>query len=166
MNETEKWASQLSTTAADQPDQDDSEGQETIDLPIGTSIGRYVILSELGKGGMGVVYKAYDPELDRRIALKLMLVKPDPNGGSLASGRLLREAQALAQLSHPNVVSVHDVGTFDQAVFIAMEFVEGSTLRHWLEKDSEVDLRMSGCAHRSGQGAQCCTPGRHYSSRF
>src|SRR5688572_4678790 len=78
--------------------------------PRGSSVGRYVILELLGEGGMGVVYKAYDPELERPIALKLI-----NSGESQVSGayreRLLREAQALARLSHPNVIAVHDVGT-------------------------------------------------------
>ncbi|MCB9707043.1 MAG: hypothetical protein H6711_34700, partial [Myxococcales bacterium] len=68
-----------------------------------TRIGRYVILGQLGKGGMGVVYAAYDPELDRRVAIKLLLTG---EGGPLGA-RLLREAQALARLSHPNVVQVY-----------------------------------------------------------
>src|SRR5688500_2863326 len=69
---------------------------------------RYIVLDELGRGGMGVVYRAYDPELDRRLALKLI---HERERDALGSERLLREAQALAQLSHPNVVAVYDVGT-------------------------------------------------------
>src|SRR5262245_37690244 len=73
---------------------------------------------------MGVVYAAYDPELDRRVALKLLHA-----GGSVeARKRLLREAQAMARLAHPNVIAVHDVGTWGDEVFVAMEFVEGPTL--------------------------------------
>jgi serine/threonine protein kinase/tetratricopeptide (TPR) repeat protein len=101
-------------------------------LERGATIGRYVILDQLGAGGMGVVYKAYDPELDRPIALKL-LHGDDTTGGFRE--RLVREAQALARLSHPNVIAVHDVGTFGVNVFIAMEFVEGVTLRRWLEAE-------------------------------
>ncbi len=99
-------------------------------LARGTSVGRYVLLDRLGAGGMGVVYKSYDPELDRLIALKLL----QATGGVAGSERLLREAQALARLQHPNVISVHDVGLFGGAVFIAMEFVDGRTLRRWLEE--------------------------------
>jgi eukaryotic-like serine/threonine-protein kinase len=83
---------------------------------------------------MGEVYAAYDPELDRKVAVKLLRVKPG-NGVSLNEGRqrTLREAQAIARLSHPNVVVVFDVGTFEDKVFIAMEFVDGNTVAYWLE---------------------------------
>ena len=95
----------------------------------GDRIGRYVILSSLGKGGMSVVYLAYDPELDRKVALKLMRVTMLGEKGKL---RLQREAQALARLSHPNVVPVYDAGMVADQAFVAMEFVEGKTLRRWL----------------------------------
>ena len=98
-------------------------------LSRGTLVGRYVVLSKLGAGAMGVVYVAYDPELDRRIALKLLQVGPD---GSEGRGRLLREAQALAKLAHPNVVTIHDVGTREGRVWMAMEYVEGDTFADWL----------------------------------
>jgi len=110
--------------------------RETGSAPLarGASIGRYVVLSLVGRGGMGDVYAAYDPELDRKVAVKLLRVKPG-NGVSLTEGRqrTLREAQAIARLSHPNVVVVFDVGTFEDKVFIAMEFVEGNTLAYWSE---------------------------------
>jgi eukaryotic-like serine/threonine-protein kinase len=80
---------------------------------------------------MGVVYRAYDPELDRRLALKLI---HERERDALGSERLLREAQALAQLSHPNVVAVYDVGTVGSSVFMTMELVEGTTLRAWLRE--------------------------------
>jgi len=101
-------------------------------LSKGASIGRYIILGVLGRGGMGEVYAAYDPELNRKIAIKLLRARAD---GATAGGRtrLLREAQAIAQLSHPNVVVVYDVGTFQDTVFIAMEFLEGHTLGYWLQ---------------------------------
>ncbi|HKV12684.1 MAG TPA: serine/threonine-protein kinase, partial [Thermoanaerobaculia bacterium] len=102
-------------------------------LPRGTAIGRYVILDRIGGGGMGVVYTGYDPELDRKVALKLL--RPDRAAGEAARLRLLREAQAIARLSHPNVVAVHDAGTFGNQVFLAMEYVEGTTLRRWLDEE-------------------------------
>src|SRR5688572_30734839 len=101
---------------------------------IGGSIGRYVVLGRLGAGAMGVVYAAWDPELDRRVAIKVL--HPGVRSGSHGRSRLLREAQALAKLSHPNVVTVHDVGTVDDRVWIAMEFVEGMTLDAWLHAAS------------------------------
>ena len=101
----------------------------------GAIIGRYVVLGLVGRGGMGEVYAAYDPELDRKVAVKLLRVKAG-NGVSMTEGRqrTLREAQAIARLSDPNVVVVYDVGTFEDKVFIAMEFVEGNTVTFWLEQ--------------------------------
>ncbi len=95
------------------------------------TMGRYLVLDRIGEGGMGVVYKAYDPVLDRRVALKVLRQLPDGLGSD--EERLLREGKAMAQLAHPNVVAVHDVGVHDGRVFVAMEFVEGQTLRAWLE---------------------------------
>lgn len=97
----------------------------------GNSLGRYVILRQLAAGGMSVVYVAYDPELNRQVALKVM--RPGgPEGDVAASERLLREAQAMARLSHVNVVHVYDVGVVDQRVYMAMEYVRGETLEEWL----------------------------------
>ncbi len=97
----------------------------------GDVVGRYVVLDKIGAGGMGIVYAAYDPELDRKIALKLL--RPGARGrAEIARARLLREAQALARLNHPGVIAVHDVGTFEDQVFIAMEFVDGVDAATWL----------------------------------
>ncbi|HEY2743354.1 MAG TPA: serine/threonine-protein kinase [Polyangia bacterium] len=101
------------------------------ELARGTCVGRYVVIDRIGQGGMGVVYRAYDPELDRPLALKLVAAVDNEAAGAKRD-RLLREAQALARLQHPNVIAVHDVGTFRGLVFIAMDFVEGQTLRQWL----------------------------------
>jgi len=102
-------------------------------LERGTAVGRYLVLEKLAAGGMGVVYVAYDPELDRRVALKLL--RATALGLDAEEGRqhLLREAQAMARVSHPNVVPVYDVGTFGSEVFLAMELVEAQTLRQWLQ---------------------------------
>ena len=97
----------------------------------GTRIGRYVIHAKLAQGGMGVVYRAHDPELGRDVALKLVRVRAGADSLAIARERLLREAQALAQIAHPNVIAVHDVGAHDRDVFIAMELVEGTSLRAW-----------------------------------
>ncbi|WAS96698.1 serine/threonine-protein kinase [Nannocystis punicea] len=106
------------------------------DAPLepGQLLGRYIILERLGAGGMGVVYAAFDPGLDRKVAIKL-LDRPEsaPEGDTHGPGaRLRREAKALARLAHPNVVAVHDAGEVDGRVYVAMEFVPGVTLRHYL----------------------------------
>jgi formylglycine-generating enzyme required for sulfatase activity len=101
------------------------------DLGTGARIGRYVIIEKVGTGAMGVVYGAYDPELDRKIALKLL--KPGQGLKDTAKARLLREAKAIARLAHPNVVAVHDVGVLDDQVFLAMEFIAGGTIKSWLD---------------------------------
>jgi Flp pilus assembly protein TadD len=91
-------------------------------------VDRYVVLDQIGSGGLGVVYAAYDPELDRKVALKLV------NPARLtpqAAARMQREAQAMAKVRHPNVVAVHDAGPHGEGVFIAMELVEGVTLSAW-----------------------------------
>ncbi|MBX7080639.1 MAG: serine/threonine-protein kinase, partial [Nannocystaceae bacterium] len=104
------------------------------------AIGRYRIRELLGRGGMGVVYAADDPELHRRVAIKVL---GSGDGDDDARARLVREAQALARVAHPNVVAVHDAGTVpalsalggragETWVFVAMELVEGATLRQWL----------------------------------
>ena len=101
------------------------------ELTPGTAVGRYMILSRLGAGAMGVVYAAYDPELDRKVAIKLLRhVGVDPRSRAV----LLAEAQALARLAHPNVIHVYEVGETRERVFIAMEFVRGQTLRQWLRQ--------------------------------
>jgi tetratricopeptide (TPR) repeat protein len=106
---------------------------EDAPLDKGTAVGRYLVLERLGAGGMGVVYSAYDPELDRRVALKLL--RAGVLGLEAEEGRahLLHEAQAMARVSHPHVVPVYDVGTFGEHVFLAMELVEAQTLRQWLK---------------------------------
>ncbi|MBX7084495.1 MAG: serine/threonine protein kinase, partial [Nannocystaceae bacterium] len=92
-------------------------------------VGRYTVLRHLGKGGMGQVLEALDPELDRRVALKLLRVG---RGGTAANARLLREAQVMARISDPHVVQVYDAGLAGDRVFLAMELVRGRTLRQWL----------------------------------
>jgi len=112
-------------------------GASRVSLERGAALGRYVILEHLGGGGMGIVYTAYDPQLDRKVAIKLLRFHHSPAmDASEGRARLLREAQALGRLAHPNVISVFDVGTFEDQVFIAMEYVDGSTLTAWLtERD-------------------------------
>jgi serine/threonine protein kinase len=101
--------------------------------PLGQSsrIGRFAVLRKLGAGGMGVVYAAYDEELDRKIALKLL--RPDREYSARTEARMQREARAMATLSHPNVVQVYEVGRWEDQIFLAMEFVQGQTLTAWLK---------------------------------
>jgi tetratricopeptide (TPR) repeat protein/predicted Ser/Thr protein kinase len=97
-------------------------------------IGRFVVLKRLGEGGMGVVYAAYDAELDRKLAIKLIRADPAEAASEQATARLLREAKSLARVSHPNVVQIYDVGTHGDEVYVAMEFVEGETLADWMQR--------------------------------
>ncbi|MBL8972204.1 MAG: protein kinase, partial [Myxococcales bacterium] len=101
------------------------------ELGAGAQIGRYLVIRRLGAGAMGVVYAAYDPKLDRKVALKL-LAELATEGTEDARQRLQREAQALAKLAHPNVVGVYDVDTHDRHLYVAMEFVAGRTLGAWM----------------------------------
>jgi len=135
-----------------------SPGASTDEPHPGDHVGRYALHERVGVGGMGVVYRAFDPELDRIVAVKLLL--RDDGGGSRSSRsggqrRLLREAQAMARLTHPNVVTVHDVGVHDDRVFVAMEFIEGETLTAWRKGAPAVDeiLRVYQDAARGLQAA-------------
>ncbi|MCU1279710.1 MAG: Serine/threonine kinase, partial [bacterium] len=96
----------------------------------GEHIGRYRVLEVLGAGGMGVVYGAFDPELQRKVALKLVRAEFAELDAELRA-RLVREAQAMARIRHPNVITVFDVGTFDDRLFVAMEIIDGSTMTSW-----------------------------------
>lgn len=100
-------------------------------LKAGDRLGHYEIERWLATGGMGVLYVARDTQLNRRVALKLMR---STLGDEIAHVRLLREAQAMAALNHPNVLQVFELGEFEGRVFVAMEFVEGGTLRGWMKR--------------------------------
>ena len=117
-------SSQRTETLADESHQ----GANAPRIGQGDSIGRYVVLELIGHGGMGRVYKAYDPKLGRAVALKLLRTN-DPQ----MEQRAIREAQSMAALSHPNVVPVYDVDRADGRLYIAMEFIPGMTLRDWLK---------------------------------
>ena len=101
-------------------------------LPVLEKIGPYALLERLGEGGMGAVYTAYDPQLDRKVAIKLL--RPEREGAGLeeSQARLLREAQAMARLDSPYVVAVHAAGTYLNKVYVVMDRVEGQTLKDWL----------------------------------
>ncbi|MEM9458513.1 MAG: serine/threonine-protein kinase [Myxococcota bacterium] len=121
------------TGSPSQPPVDLHDDSTAPTLRRGALVGRYLIIDPIGSGGMGEVFSAYDPQLDRRIALKLVKLGPREDTQN-ARDRLLREAQAMAKLSHPNVVSVYDAGTHGARVFIAMEYIEGRTMRNWLDE--------------------------------
>ena len=103
--------------------------------------GRFVVVERIGAGAMGTVYSAHDPNLDRKIALKLLTLSPADAASSARRARFVREAKTMARLSHPNVVQVFEVGNVGEQLFIAMELVEGTTVRtrdraaawHWRE---------------------------------
>ena len=118
--------------------------------PIGSTIGRYVVLDEIGEGGMGRVLRAYDPKLQREVALKR--VRSDTLDETTAA-RLVVEARAMAKLSHPNVVPVYDVDEVGPGdVVIAMEFVAGQTLKHWLRAGERDWKEILGAYAEAGRG--------------
>ncbi|MBP6631144.1 MAG: tetratricopeptide repeat protein [Kofleriaceae bacterium] len=96
---------------------------------VGATIGHFVVRAVLGQGGMGTVVEGYDPDLDRAVAIKVVR---DRAAGSAAGRRLVREAQAMARLTHPNVATVYEVGTIDRQVYLVMEKLDGGTLGDWL----------------------------------
>ncbi|MBX7082786.1 MAG: serine/threonine-protein kinase [Nannocystaceae bacterium] len=118
------------TLALDTVELDTDDGRTAPPLLLrGASLGRYLLVECVGRGGMGQVFRAYDPKLHREVALKLL--RPGRDDGS-EEARVVREARSMAQLSHPNVVAVYDVERVDEHLFIAMEFVAGVTLQRWL----------------------------------
>lgn len=122
------------------------------DFPPGTWIGRYVVLQSLGHGGMGAVYAAYDPELDRRVAIKFLHDRDDEDP-DVWRARLTREAKAMARVSHPNVVTVYDVGvTAEGQIFLAMEIVEGGTLGDWLKAGKRTWREIVEIFCEAGEG--------------
>lgn len=122
------------------------------DEPGEVRIGRYVIVREIGSGGMGTVFEARDEKLQRRVALKLLRPYLDD---SRAQQRFLREAQGLAQLSHPNVVPVYDLGHWEGRIWIAMEYVSGQTLGAWVAatKPSQAEIVRNWTAAARGLAA-------------
>ncbi|WP_434420409.1 tetratricopeptide repeat protein [Nannocystis pusilla] len=115
-------------------------------------IGRYLVTRKLGQGGMAIVYAAYDPQLDRRVAIKLLRSGIKGRSLSVGQARLQREAQTLARLSHPNVVQVYEVGRYGDDVFIAMELVPGKTLRTWLKSQAPTWRQVVRVFRQAGEG--------------
>jgi tetratricopeptide (TPR) repeat protein len=114
------------------------------------SVGRFRLLNRLGSGGMGTVYAAYDERLDRKIAVKL--IPTSRIDGTDTHERTLREARALARLSHPNVVHVYEVGEIEQQLFVAMEFLAGPTLRVWLDAGEHGWQETLAVYRQAGEG--------------
>lgn len=134
------------------PPRDDDDSPDPADdgyLPRGALVGRFLVVERLGIGGMGVVYRAYDPELHRQVAIKLL--RPALEDGDGRS-RLIREAQAMAQVSHPNVAAIHDVGTLEERVYIAMELVEGRTVSAWLARKKRTWQEVVATFIQAGRG--------------
>jgi serine/threonine protein kinase/tetratricopeptide (TPR) repeat protein len=107
-------------------------------LEPGAKVGRYTLIERVGAGAMGVVFSAWDPELDRRVALKIVRGNGYTNDSTAA---LMAEARTLAKLSHPSIVTVFDVGRHGEAVFIAMEYLRGRTLRQWRKEHPDANWR-------------------------
>jgi eukaryotic-like serine/threonine-protein kinase len=110
-------------------------------------LGPFVLLGRIGEGGMGVVYSAYDSKLERRCAIKLMRA-----AGDAATTRLLREARAMAQLEHPNVATVYEVGSHGDCVFLVMELVPGQTLRQWAAMKRRSTASILSIYDQAGRG--------------
>jgi len=125
---------------------------EPVESEARTRIGRYLVLDVVGHGAMGIVYAAYDPELDRRIAVKLVRVPPGETEEPRWQARLVTEGRALAAVSHPNVLPVYDVGSQGDSVFIAMELVDGGTLTQWMRARPRTTAEIIEVFAAAGQG--------------
>jgi len=117
--------------------------------PNKSMLGRYLVIAELGRGGMGVVVHAYDPKLQRELALKML--RHDVMSDE-ARIRMLREARAMAKLNHPNVVAVYDVSLEDEVLTLAMEYVPGATMRDWLRDRPRSPAEIVDVFVQAGRG--------------
>ncbi len=118
--------------------------------PQPTMVGRFEVRQRLGAGGMGIVYEAYDPQLERRLALKVL--RADATRAANGAVRLVDEARAMAKLAHPNVLTVYEAGTVQDQVFIAMALVEGYTLRSWLDAEPRTTDEVLAVLRDAGRG--------------
>ena len=120
-----------------------------------TQIGPYQVLEKLGEGGMGSVFTAYHPELDRKVAIKVLLPQiASAESGTLAHARLIREAQAMAQLDNPHVVAIHDVGSFQNQVYLVMDRVNGVTMGQWLKAAPRSWREIIAVMVQAGRGLE------------
>ena len=139
----------LARTATAPPSGSESTQPIAAVTPPQQELGRYRIERILGTGGMGIVYCAYDPDLERRVALKVL---PDGARSLEARERLLREARAMARLNHPNVTSVFEVGSAGKHDYVAMELVDGTTLAEWLRAGKRSVRDVLGAFLGAGSG--------------
>lgn len=149
---TEVWSPGPSvdgvTPTLEGPTSEDTGRQPVVIVANQNRIGRFVLLRQIGEGGMGSVFAAYDEDLDRKVAIKI-LRKPE---ASIQLQRTLHEAKALARVSHPNVVSIYEVGQTKDSVYIAMEYVEGGTLLSWQVKQPRSWPEVLSMYLQAGEG--------------
>ncbi|MBL9105979.1 MAG: serine/threonine protein kinase [Myxococcales bacterium] len=125
--------------------------KEQVEASLGARLGRYALLKVLGEGGMGVVFAAYDDQLDRKVAIKLLRTRAR---GEWHESWLRNEAKAMARLSHPNIVQIYDVGQEAGTLFVAMEFVVGVSLRRWWKKTRRSAREVLEVCMQAGRGLQ------------
>src|SRR6185436_16983925 len=141
----------MGETAQDDPEATVEGGVRAAEArPEPQMIDRYVILGTVGEGAMGIVYRAFDPDLDRTVALKVLRDRRSRHADR--GTRFLREAQSLARLKHPNVVTVYDVGFVGDQMFISMELVDGMALSAWLEEEPRTWRATLAVVISAGRG--------------
>jgi len=147
--DTESWDPALAPQPGGRAHDGEATAAGSSPAPLLRRVGQFVLLERLGAGGMGVVYAAFDEQLERKVAIKLVT----QGGSERAQQRLLREAQAQGRLSHPNVVTVYEVGTLPEGgLFIAMELVKGQTLGTWQEDGTRTWQDIVAMYTAAGEG--------------
>jgi serine/threonine-protein kinase len=129
-----------------------AKASESLTAKSVTKIGRYKILGELGRGAMGIVYKAEDPNLDRVVALKTIIMDADAEDAAEYRKRFLVEAKAAGKLHHPNVVTTFDCGDHDGIAYLAMEFIDGTDLRTRVTKKGVTPLEAVDIVRQVAEG--------------
>src|SRR5438105_4852585 len=119
-------------------------------LTLGTKLGRYEIRSKIGEGGMGEVYLAQDTKLDRKVALKILPAEVSSHRERM--DRFIREAKAAAALNHPNIAHIYEIGESEGLHFIAMEFIDGQTLREKIQRESTELKKLLRYLQHSAEG--------------